>query len=390
MRLTVIAGAMLLAATVAHADRRKVAAESDEGARPQLVVVNAAQTLRDVGQLQRLHRALDDRDMLLRLPADLEATLDGRNMLSSNLEAIRAAYASADYDAALTLVIEDKRRLLELAAGDIALALTELCQWHGIVAAARNDNDEAMRQFRTAHRLNPAWQIDRNLASPRVRALATRARTESEQRGALRLDANIADATLAIDGGEPRATGTKIRLPVGLHLVVVKAPARTTYAELVEIAAGKVTRLDVALDPETRVARAARLVDASAAAPAGRLRLTRARPLAKMSGASQLLFIEDGGDDHVTVRLYDVDSRKVSKSLRITGRDSSAAIAREIEAALDPSSLADVDASITAARPSSSRWYQHWYVWAGIAIVAGGGYLGYQAVTREPTTLRGL
>jgi hypothetical protein len=36
------------------------------------------------------------------------------------------------------------------------------------------------------------------------------------------------------------------------------------------------------------------------------------------------------------------------------------------------------------------RWYERWYVWAGIAAVAGGSALTYHYATREPTEVRGF
>ena len=92
------------------------------------------------------------------------------------------------------------------------------------------------------------------------------------------------------------------------------------------------------------------MVDASAAAPAGKPRLKRARALAKLTGVTRMLFVEDGGDDHITVRLYDVETKKVSKPLDIEGAASSAAIARKVIAALDPENLVDVNTVVVTQR----------------------------------------
>src|SRR5205823_9800665 len=51
----------------------------------QVVLVNATTKIGDLGQLDRIRRALDQRGMLFRLPESLEATLDQRNVLVADL-----------------------------------------------------------------------------------------------------------------------------------------------------------------------------------------------------------------------------------------------------------------------------------------------------------------
>jgi hypothetical protein len=105
-----------------------------------------------------------------------------------------------------------------------------------------------------------------------------------------------------------------------------------------------------------------------------------------------MLFVEEGGDDHVTVRLYDVDLKKVSKPLQIEGRDDAAEIARKVVAALDPENLVDVNTIVVSQREISrpTPWYGRWYVWAALGAVAVGGYATYDYATREPTAVRGF
>jgi hypothetical protein len=107
-----------------------------------------------------------------------------------------------------------------------------------------------------------------------------------------------------------------------------------------------------------------------------------------------MLFVEDGGEDHVTVRLYDVESKKVSKALEIEGTASSASIARKIIAALDPDNLVDVNTVVVTQRvvdaPRPTPWYGRWYVWVGVAAIAAGGYATYDYMSREPTAVRGF
>ena len=390
-----LATLLVLAAGSARADRRVAASENDAPAASdgKVVVVNAAAKLGDLGQIERVRQVLSKRGMLFKLPERLEATLDGRNVLVADVDAIKDAYANSDFTTALKIIDEDQERILRDAANrDPIPALAELSQWRGIIAAANNDPDEAERQFRAAYRFNPAWTIDKRLASPRVRMLVKKAHVEPEDRGVLRVETDPESARVTIDGGEPRAPGGKLELPVGLHLVTVTADDRKPYAELVSIEAGKPYKIEIALDQEDKLDRAAKLVDETVAAPPGKPRLKRTRALAQLTGVPRMLVVEEGSEDHITMRLYDVESRKVSRPLVFDGDATSAVIARKVAAALEPDNLVDVD---TLAIPggkaeSEPRWYEHWYVWAGVAAVVGGGVIGYEMMNRQPTSLRGF
>jgi hypothetical protein len=278
----------------------------------------------------------------------------------------------------------------EAVSGDPIPALAELSQWRGIIAAALNEQDEAVRWFRAAHRFNPAWQIDKKLASPRVRQMVKKSKREPDETGIVRVDADPDDAKVSIDGGEARPNTDKLELPIGVHLVTVTAPDRKPYAELVDVQQDEPYKIQISLDKESTLDRAARLVDETVSAPTGKARLKHAKALARLTGAKRMLFIEDGNDDHVTVRLYDIELKKVSRPLELDGSASSAAIARKVKAALDPDNLIDANTLVFTTRgaPEQPHWYSHWYVWAGAALVVGAAAGGYEYMTREPTQVR--
>jgi hypothetical protein len=356
--------------------------------------VTVAPKLGSVGQIARLRRVLDQRNMLVKLDKNLEATLDGRNVLVADADAIREAYSTADYETALKIIEDDERRILvEAVSRDPIPALAELSQWRGIIAAALNQQDEALGWFRAAYRFNPAWVIDKKLASPRVRSLVKRAKREPDETGTLRVNTDPEDAKISIDGGAARVAGEKVSLPVGKHLVLITAEKRKPYAELVDIVSSETYRIDMTLDPESTLDRAARLVDASAAAPAGKPRLKRAKALAKLTGVTRILFIEDGAEDHVQIRLYDVDTKKVSKPVELGNDTSSQAIARQVVSALDPDNLVDVNTIVVTHHDGPAKptpFYKKWYFWAAVGAVAVGGYATYDYMSREPTSVRGF
>ena len=359
----------------------------------QLVLLNATSRL-EAGPVKKIKRVFDARGLLHELPDGLEAILDGRNLQVSNVEAIRTAYTNLEFDAALKLIDDNETRILQFAGGGDPLpALTELSMWRGLIATGQDRPDEAIEYFRTAVRFNPAWSLDKKLAAPSVNRLVKKARKSTNSLGRLRLEVEPETATVQIDGGKPQpASSDKLSLEAGYHLVVVAAEGRATYAELVEVENGRTTKLPVTLDPESTSDKAAKLVDATVAAPPGAARLKKAKKLSPVAGTKTFVIVEDGSDDKLTLRVYDTTAKKVSKPVEIDINASSQAIASKVMAALDPDNMIEPGSVpiMLVREQHRQRWYERWYVWAGIAAVAGGSALTYHYATREPTEVRGF
>ncbi|HET9987371.1 MAG TPA: hypothetical protein VFQ65_02605 [Kofleriaceae bacterium] len=355
------------------------------------MVVNASGD--NPGQVERIHRVLDQRGMLFHVNESLEATLEGRSLLTPDLELIRHAYASADFTTALKIIEEDEMRLMLRGGADLTTSLSTLAGWRGLIAAADDKDDESLRQFRAAVRMNPAYQIDKKLPSPKVRAIILKAHHEVDATGVLKTTVDPEDARVAVDGNDSKQGGEKVRLPVGLHLVQISAQQRKSHAEIVDIDDVKPVRIDVLLDPESLIDKAVKLVDESAAAPSGAARLDRAKALSKLVGVNRMLFVEGASEAGVKVRLYDVTLKKISKSMTLDGNASSAAIASQIKSALDPDTV-DVNTVVVGhdGEPGhdDERWYNHWYIWAGAAVVVGGALLTYSYESRDPTSIKGF
>ncbi|MDB4962652.1 MAG: hypothetical protein JWP01_2651 [Myxococcales bacterium] len=359
--------------------------EDDSG----LVLVNAASKLGDLGKIEKLRKVLDSRGLLHKLPRRLEAALDGRAVQVGDVDAIKEAYANQDYDVAMKLITEDEGRILKsAAAGDPLPALAELAEWRGLIEAQRSNETEAIHWFRAAHRFNPARQVDKQLTSPTVRLLMKKARKEVTEVGRFRVDADPDTAEMQIDGGKPQPTGVKTSLATGYHLITITAEGRTSYSEIVEVTEGKNEGFAISLDKESTDDKAAKLVDATVSAAPGKARLKRAKALSTVTGSRRYLVIEDTGDDHVTVRIYDVDNKKVSKPVDLLDTASSATIMRLVNAALDPDTMIDATQVTVIQTERKQRWYERWYVWVGVGAVVGGGVLGYQYMSREPTAVR--
>lgn len=381
---------MLLTTATADADRHLITV-ADRDSDEQIVVVNAAGT--PSGQVQRIHRALEQRGMLFHLDERLEATLEGRNTLPEDLESIKNLYASADFATAVKIIDEDEKRLLTQNGGDMATQLSLLEGWRGLVAAAENKDSDAQAYLRAAIRFNPAWTIDRKIQSPKVRGMIANAHREVTETGTLRAEIDPEKSTIAIDGSDQRPSGDRMKLAVGLHLVQVIAEGRKTHSEIVEITDGKTEKLELTLKAETQLDKAAKLVDETVAAPPG-ARLERARALAKLTGSNRILMVEGASDDRVNVRLYDISLKKISKTFSLDGNASSAVIASNVKSAFEDSSIGgslteihDGDGGDTS---PPSHWYQKWYWYAGAAVLLGGIVLTYEYSSRDPSALKGF
>ena len=285
--------------SIAHADKH-AATEDDEAepAEQQLVLLNATNKLGDLGQIDRLKRVLDQRGLLRKLPDRLEAALDGRGVLVHDIDAIKDAIGDTDFPTALKIIDADVDRILKgVGSGDPIPALAELSQWRGLINAMLHKDDVAVDWFRAAYRFNPAWSLDKKYASPSMNALVKKGRREVEETGKLRVDIDPDNAEIRIDGHEAQPATDKLALAVGPHYVVITAPDRAPYADLVEIRAGKTEKLTLTLDAADKSDRAATLIDKTITAAPGKARLREGQRLSNnIDGGKRMLVIEDGNE----------------------------------------------------------------------------------------------
>lgn len=396
MRGACVIGAWVLASSTAIASPRVAAGEDEEDEAPKsderMVLLNASSKLGDKGQIDRIRRVLDSKGLLLELPDGLEAAMDSRTLVIDDADSIREAYNKLEFAEALELVQANETKIMEaVGTGDPVPALSQLAEWRGLIAAGMEKPDEAVKWFRAAHRFNPAWEPNAKSTSARIRPLIKKSRKDVEETGRLKVTADPETAMVQIDDGKPQSLKDKITLDAGYHLVMITAEGRTTWAELVEIAPDKTFKLEISLEKESKADRAAKLIDATVAATPGKSRLKKAKALSQVAGGAQrFLVIEEGTATGLTLRLYDIGAKKVSKPLDFGNDASSKLIAQKVVAALDPDNMVEPSSVMIIEKHRSQRWYERWYVWVGIAAVAGGGALGYHYMTREPTSIRGF
>ncbi len=397
MRNLLAVAALCSISTIAYADKKAPAADvdedDDEAAEPteqQLVLLNATSKLGDLGQIDRLKRVLDQRGLLRKLPNRLEAALDGRGVLVHDIDAIKDAVGDTDFPTAMKIIDADVERILKgVGSGDPIPALAELSQWRGLINAMEHKDEAAVDWFRAAYRFNPAWSLDKKYASPSMNALVKKGRREVEETGKLRVDIDPETAQIRIDGHEAQSANEKIALAVGPHYVVITAPDRAPYADLVEIRAGKTEKITLTLDAADKSDRAATLIDKTITAAPGKARLLQGQRLSnKISGGKRMLVIEDGNEERVTLRLYDFESKKVSKPFMLENNMSSSSITQLVNAALDPDNLVSASSVVVIDRTPAPKVYERWYFWVGVAAVAAAGFATYSYMERSPTEVK--
>jgi hypothetical protein len=374
-------------------DPIRTPSESHEKKQPMLLL-NAAPRIGSFSQIDKLIKVLDDQELLVHAPAALQEALEGRTTGLEDLDAIKEAYLAQDFKLAVKLLAADQERILkEGASGNPLPALAQIELWRGIVAVGQEDLDHANDFFRAAYRFDPELEPEPRLIPTRIRALVKKARTEPEETGKLLVEVDPSSATVQIDGGKVQPVGKKVELRVGLHVAQIGANGEESYAELVTIKQGIVETMQIALLPETKQSRAAKLVASAVHASPGPARLKPLREIAKAGGANRVLVIEDGGEDRLTVRVYDADEKKVSRQIDLVASAQATTIAHKVTSALDGAdALAEAPSGEGEheGHEGASHWYGKWYVWAGVAAVVGGGIAIYAASGHTPTSAMGF
>jgi hypothetical protein len=301
----------------------------------QVVVIVATTKAGAASRVDRLRHQLESRGMLRKLPDRVATLLDGRDVAIANVDAIRDAYSQFDGAAALKLIdLEEKRILQNVVNGDPVPALALLSEWHGLVQAQAGNNDAAVQWFRAAYRFDPAWAVDHRVASNQIREMVRRARREASETGSLRIEVEPNDASFIVDGHDRHSAGDKLALPIGSHLVVVNAKGRASYAELVDIQAGKPSRIQITLGQESAADKTARTYAETVSASSGAQRLASGVRLAKTVGVPRLVIVEDSTDDHITIRVYDTAEMRFSKPISLAGTESATATTKIIGSAI--------------------------------------------------------
>lgn len=212
---------------------------------------------------------------------------------------------------------------------------------------------------------------------------------------ALKLGANARGARLTLDGKEVTPGATPIEVTPGEHTVVARRSGYAEFSERIVVEEGKVAELVVSLDAvvgfatvTADVGRATVLVDGLEMGTT---------PLSNMQlkpGSRQFEFRAKGLKDTQTINVragqqYVVEGklRPVTSTTAVAANDTPTAPVLTPEfTPVDekPGVSLGTEPEPQVATSTSKAWYQRWYVWAGVAVVAGAGVGAVMATRSSP------
>jgi tetratricopeptide (TPR) repeat protein len=139
-------------------------------------------------------------------------------------------YAYGEYQEAVQL-------LTRAAAGSSEpKVVAQAFLYLGLSHAVMGDQGAAEQAFVSALQRDPQLRPDPYRIKPDLVALFERIR--ERQRGVLRVEADRADATIAVDGRPAGRAPLRLSLPIGVHRVEVRAPGGTSERREVVLAPG--------------------------------------------------------------------------------------------------------------------------------------------------------
>ncbi len=359
-----------------------------------LVVVGEAGV--DPARVDAAAAALRERDqrVISLLPgpdavaAAARVTDAARAAVEAGLEDAKARYIALDLDVAIAnlekIEAEEAADLLGDSRG--VAALSELNLWLGNLLVAARRLPEAEERFVQALALRPDLDIDRASFPPEVTRVFDQVKRRPTARiGSLTVESRPDGAAVLVDGGRRRGTTpVTVAAPGGWHYVGLQLPGFQPWAQRVELVAGEVKPLPVALTPaaEERVSADIALLmsERYPTDPGGAVvQIARAaRPLSadarlgppQMAGAAPIDVVVVGA---ASVTRYRGDGKQVAVA---SGGDVAAATASLFAAPTPPG------------HRKSRPMYKRWWFWTAVGgAVATSAVLIY-AVT-EDDTLRG-
>lgn len=246
----------------------------------------------------------------------------------------------------------------------------------GITAAQAGLPDLAEDAFARAATLDPSRGVRAAEAPPAVveRAAGILAAVARRPRGSFEVRATSAGARVFLDDREVGLAPRIVRAPVGTHVLRVEAPGMTPWGSVLDVLEGRRPPVVVELAPDRLVASARRLVAASArfdpvdalhqGASLGVDAVWLARVGAGPEDRALLIRCTNGGCDEPQRLALD----EVPFVL-------SAATPRPWEAVRVGQGTGAIWLDGRAVQPPPPEvvpFYRRWYVWAGLAVLAGG------------------
>jgi hypothetical protein len=259
----------------------------------------------------------------------------------------------------------------------------------GLTAAQVGLTQLAERAFRMAATLDPARRLLEAEAAPAVLQLYERVQREVAVAPLGELDVRVAaaQARVFLDDVALGPSPARFHASVGRHVLRVETPGHRVYGALIDVLEGVRPPLLVQPSPEPELDQARELTDAAQRGdyPAA-VRALRALQRAGVP-LGPVLVLESSPTGHKALLVL-CQPTGCEAALRMSGTELPAIAPGTT---LDPERLAE--ARQWLAQPSSAAprlravgpaWWQHWYLWGGIAAAALAGTLLALSLNRQP------
>lgn len=246
----------------------------------------------------------------------------------------------------------------------------------GITAAQAGLLDLAEHAFARAATLDPSRGVRAAEAPPAVveRAAGILAAVARRPRGSFEVRSPSPGARIFLDDREVGLAPRIVRAPVGTHVLRVEAPGMTPWGSVLDVLEGRRPPVDVSLTPDRLVSAARRLeaaagrFDPADAVLQGTVLGVRAVWVVRVGAGAEdrALLIRCEADTCDGVRRLALDEVPfVLSSVARAEWDTIAAGQRTGASWLD-------EPAVIPPPPLPTPFYQRWYVWAGLAVLAGG------------------
>lgn len=219
--------------------------------------------------------------------------------IASHLEAADDAIARFDYDKALIQIFRAERILIDLPPNrERRRTLAEINFRIGRIHLAKKNRSRARESFGAVHFLRPGHELDPARYTPDVVGEFERARPGAED-STLSLSASVEEAAVFVDGRPHGFAPVEIRVPAGVHYVVVSRPGFRPSGRRVVTEPGGVEPVRVALGPlpAPLIAQSLRRSLRSRTLQAAQDILFVGRSAMRMTGAGTAIVIVNEGED---------------------------------------------------------------------------------------------
>jgi hypothetical protein len=297
-----------------------------------------------------------------------------------------AALSESEALSILAQAADDGEQLADMPGA--AAWNAEIQLWLAVTAAQVGLGALADSAFRRAATLDPTRHLLEAEASPEIVAQSERVQrlVALGPRGEIEVRALVQGARVILDDVLQGTAPVRVRAPVGRHVLRVQAAGHVPYATFIDVLEGERPPLSVALAEAPLLADARALERTARAGDYGSVPRALAQLDAAGAGLGAVLVLETDATGRAL--LVSCDAQACRRALRIQA----AALPPTATWPAQPLALAGLASDrawlaggAPPAATESATWWQHWYVWGPLAVVAAGATAFALTYDPEPT-----